>query len=166
MCVNRFKLLLSPRVWPYSNFCYHHMCDSIQTSVITTCVTPNFCDHHVCYHIQTSVITTCVTPCKHLLSPRVWPHSNFCDHHVCDSTQTSVITTCVTHSNFCDRHVCGTIQNSVITTCVAPFKLLLSPRVWTHSNFCDHHGFDRIQLLTWLHFSVISEEGQNILFNP
>jgi hypothetical protein len=38
-CIALFKLLLSPCVLPYYNFCYHHVCYPTQTSVITTCVT-------------------------------------------------------------------------------------------------------------------------------
>ena len=106
MCVAPFQLLLSPRVLPYSNFCYHHVCYSIQT-----------CYHPVCHPIQTSVITVCVTLLKLPLSP-----------------------------------------------CVLPYSNLLSPRVSPYSNFCYHHVCYTLQLLTRLHFSIISEEINWVLF--
>jgi len=84
MSLIQFKLLLSPCVVPYSNFRYYNVCDPIQMSVITICVTlfkplsllcalsnSNFRYHRVWYPIQTSGITTCVTLFKRLSSPYV-----------------------------------------------------------------------------------------------
>ena len=79
--VTLFKLLLSPCVLPYSNFCYQNKCASRQ---ITICMT-----------LFKLVITMCVALFKLLLSPFVVPYSNFCYHHVCYPIQTSAIITCV-----------------------------------------------------------------------